>query len=355
MNYLVMECHPGYAVVLSKDGRFLKVANLRYEVGQTVTDVIEATFPQQSVKTRSAGWIIRLGTMAACLVLVIAAALFYGQMPYASVYMTINPQIRIDVNRKDTVLKVEDMNPDGAYLLHGYDPGRKDLDMVMDELVDRAIDMGYLHEGGKITLELDGKEGWVNSHQVHLNDHLTEHLTDKVKVTVDVQKSQSPQTASTNAVPEPAMTPAGPIVIPVTPDAYGSSDYGSSDYGDSDYGDSDYTGSTNAVPAGAEVFSDYASDSNYEAESFYEGPDSNYNSASTHDSGYSDYDASGNNAEKTNTASSAASHTGQTSSAPVPEAADSDYADVGESSYGHADAGGWADDSSDYDESDYDD
>ena len=29
MNYLVMECHPGYAVVLSEDGRFLKAANLR--------------------------------------------------------------------------------------------------------------------------------------------------------------------------------------------------------------------------------------------------------------------------------------------------------------------------------------
>lgn len=37
MNYLVMECHPGYAVVLDETGRFLKVANMRYEVGQRVS------------------------------------------------------------------------------------------------------------------------------------------------------------------------------------------------------------------------------------------------------------------------------------------------------------------------------
>ena len=36
MNYLVMETHPAYAVVLDEGGRFLKAANLRYQVGDTV-------------------------------------------------------------------------------------------------------------------------------------------------------------------------------------------------------------------------------------------------------------------------------------------------------------------------------
>ena len=43
MTYLVMECHPGYAVVLDQTGRFLKVANLNYQVGETVSFVIECT------------------------------------------------------------------------------------------------------------------------------------------------------------------------------------------------------------------------------------------------------------------------------------------------------------------------
>ena len=40
MKYLVMETHPAYAVVLYERGRFLKTANLHYQVGQTVQDVV---------------------------------------------------------------------------------------------------------------------------------------------------------------------------------------------------------------------------------------------------------------------------------------------------------------------------
>ena len=42
MNYLVMEVHPAYAVVLDEEGRFLKAANLRYQVGDTVRDIVGA-------------------------------------------------------------------------------------------------------------------------------------------------------------------------------------------------------------------------------------------------------------------------------------------------------------------------
>ena len=35
MKYLVMECGLSYAVVLDQEGRFLKVANLNYQIGQT--------------------------------------------------------------------------------------------------------------------------------------------------------------------------------------------------------------------------------------------------------------------------------------------------------------------------------
>ena len=39
MKYMVLECHPGYAVVLDEDGNFQKVANFHYEVGQMLTEV----------------------------------------------------------------------------------------------------------------------------------------------------------------------------------------------------------------------------------------------------------------------------------------------------------------------------
>lgn len=34
MSYIVMECPPAYAVLLDEEGRFLKAANLHYEVGR---------------------------------------------------------------------------------------------------------------------------------------------------------------------------------------------------------------------------------------------------------------------------------------------------------------------------------
>ena len=160
MNYLVMECHPGYAVVLSEDGRFLKAANLRYEVGQTVTGILEARLPEaqeQAVPHRR--WITTAAAMAACLILIFSG-LFLNNRPYASVYLSINPEVRIDVNRRDVVVGLEGMNDDGAALLTDYSYKKKDLNLVMEELTDRAINMRYLHAGGKITVTLDADEAW---------------------------------------------------------------------------------------------------------------------------------------------------------------------------------------------------
>ncbi len=297
MNYLVMECRQAYAVVLGDDGAFRKVANMRYEVGQTVTDVIPLNLPEVSEqpKTNHKRWISSFAAMAACLALVITSIFFTGQMPYASVYMTINPEVRIDVSRSDTVVDVEGMNADGAVLLEGYDHKKKDLDTVMDELVDRAIDMGYLNEGGRITLSLDGDEEWIVSHETHLNQHLNDHLTDKITVTIDIEQKQPEQPAPT--------APTGTIVIPVGPDNYGDSDYDEpdSDYtssggGDSGYEQSDYENSDYGEPEddGQTDYDDWSGEdgeSEYGEQSDY--ADEEYDAASDYDepdgSGQSDY------------------------------------------------------------------
>ena len=52
MSYLVMECHPGYAVVLDEQGRFFKTANLNYEVGQRVEQII----PMRRDEDAAGGW-----------------------------------------------------------------------------------------------------------------------------------------------------------------------------------------------------------------------------------------------------------------------------------------------------------
>ena len=125
MKYMVLECHPGYAVVLDEEGSFLKVANRRYEVGQMVTDVVPMQVPPQKKRGR---WISTLVAAAACLALVLGITLPGRAQPYASVYVKINPEVRIDVNKKDAVVGIAGVNQDGIDLIEGYDYHGKNLD-----------------------------------------------------------------------------------------------------------------------------------------------------------------------------------------------------------------------------------
>lgn len=245
MKYLVMECHLSHAVVLDDDGHFLKVANLRYEVGQTVEQVIEMQVPEGRTAAKSpARWLTPLAGLAACLVLVLTVLFF--RAPCASVYLTINPEIRIDVNRSDMVVGVAGVNADGDTLLEGYDHHRKALDTVMDELVDRAVSMGYLSDGGTVTLTLDADDAWVVSHSESLSSHLNEHLTQVISVTVEIT---TPQETVIPGDPVYSDTDYGDIQTPTQAqgdnitDNDGDSGYhennGDSHYG-SDDGDSDY-------------------------------------------------------------------------------------------------------------------
>lgn len=284
MKYLVMECHLSHAVVLSDDGKFLNVANLRYEVGQTVEDVVEMQIPEAPAETR-VRWLTPLVSLAACLVLVVG--LMFFRVPYASVYMTINPEVRIDVNRSDVVVGVEGVNDDGVTLLEGYEFKKKHLDTVMDELVDRAIDMGYLSDGGTVTVTLDADDDWVVSHSDSLGAHLNEYLTEKVTVTIEI----------TGPVHHEAVIPADP----------GHTDYGDTDYGTepptqaavgTDYGP-DHDGVTDHHDTDYGPNNDGVTDYTDDGITDYDAPedgddvtdndgDSGYDKDEEHDSGYDD-------------------------------------------------------------------
>lgn len=186
MEYMVLECHPGYAVVLDEEGSFLKVANRQYEVGQMVTEVVPMQVPPQKKHRK---WIYSLAAMAACLALVLGLTLPGMQQPYASVYVKINPEVRIDVDKQDTVVGLAGVNQDGTDLIEGYDYQEKTLDVVTDELVDKAIEMGYLQAGGQITISLDSQDQiWVEDHSQSISSHLQTHLQEKITVTIQMRE-----------------------------------------------------------------------------------------------------------------------------------------------------------------------
>ncbi len=243
MKYLVMECHFSYAVVLDEQGRFLNVANRQYEVGQTVTDVIEMQAPPKTSSKKSMKWIYSFAAMAACLILVVTALLPLDQTPYASVYMAINPEVRIDVDRKDVVVGVEGVNADGKDLIQGYQYKKKNLKVVMDELVDLAIAQGYLHEGSKVTLTLDTEDNqWIIDHGDQLTTHLTDYLTEKFTVTIIITDKNAPAQSVDTDYDD---TDYGPNNDGVTD--YNDTDYGPNNDGVTDYNDTDYGSNNDGV------------------------------------------------------------------------------------------------------------
>ena len=156
MSYLVMECHMGYAVVLDEYGRFLKVVNRHYEVGQTVYDIIpvrERTQP--TVYIRAARIAV---AVAACLLLVIGVSWWNWWMPYGSIYMKINPEVQMELNRYGDVLRVEGVNEDGKTLLEGYEYKGKDKTQIAKELIERAISLQMLSSGGEVRFDVDSSD-----------------------------------------------------------------------------------------------------------------------------------------------------------------------------------------------------
>ena len=153
MEYLVMECHKSYAVVLDHQGRFKKVANLGYQVGQEVADVVELREPGSYGVLR---WQPLLSA-AACLCSVFLGVWQMALLSMGTVLIQINPQIRLSVNRMERVISAEALNADGAKVLFDYHAFGKTVEQVTQELSDRAADMGYLHDGGQVHLTVDSQ------------------------------------------------------------------------------------------------------------------------------------------------------------------------------------------------------
>ena len=245
MNYLVMEVHPAYAVVLDEDGRFLKAANLRYQVGDTVQDIVELRTPQKKVVP---AWkpLSGLAAAAACLCLVFFGWYQPNYTAYGTLRIQINPDVEMTVSRTDRVLDLEGLNADGEDLIEEYDYQGKDRETAANELVERAIDMGYLSDGETVSITVSSTDAdWQAREETQVRAQLEARYGETIVIRL-------------GSDPAPEVTPpqADPpeIVIPVTPPAaaedatdYGDTDYGPNADGATDYADTDHGPYTDGV------------------------------------------------------------------------------------------------------------
>ncbi len=181
MKYLVMETHPAYAVVLDERGRFLRAANLHYEVGETVDQVVELQLPP--ARRFRAWWLVGL-----VVVLLGLGVLFFGfirpqWMVYGTVRLQINPDVQLSVNREDDVVKLEGLNQDGEALIEGYDFRGEECDDVVEDLVKRALRMGYLETGGTVSLSASGGSShWRDEMEKDLRETILDEFKGSVQV-----------------------------------------------------------------------------------------------------------------------------------------------------------------------------
>ena len=236
MKYMVMECHTGYAVLLDEEGRFWKAADLHYEVGQTVENPLLMKQPQPSGRRRITRLVSStVAAAAACLFLIFGFSYYQNYLRiYSSIYLSINPEVQMDLNRYGNVVRLTGTNEDGAKLLEGYSGRGKDKLTVADELIDRAIEMGFLSEGGQVSFFIDSPEDALfQEYGTELRTEINEHLDGRITITIEIVNYQNtPETES--SVSETAAPPSAAPSDGVTD--YAPADDTEDDYGDTDYG-----------------------------------------------------------------------------------------------------------------------
>lgn len=186
MKYLVMECHLSYAILLDEEGRFLPAANLNYQIGDVIYDPV---LMKQEIKKRPA-FLKKALPLAAALATCFAVFIGYNYYDqnfilFAKVYLSINPDVELDINKNGRVIEVIGLDEDGKKLVEGYDPSNKEQIAVVDELLQRAKDMGYISDGITITFAIDAPdETTFHDYGVALRNEVDKLLEEEVDVKI---------------------------------------------------------------------------------------------------------------------------------------------------------------------------
>ncbi len=132
MSGVIMSVKGRYAVMLSKNGGFIKIKNRNYSVGEIVTVTAE----------RGA----RMYAAAACIVLLCAGiGSYFTPVNYMSV--DINPSFLMSVNIYGRVISVKPLNRDAETLLENTSVrGKKTLD-TLETLIRTSEELGYVNSG----------------------------------------------------------------------------------------------------------------------------------------------------------------------------------------------------------------
>ncbi|MCX7922880.1 MAG: anti-sigma factor domain-containing protein [Clostridia bacterium] len=182
MKGIVVDIADKYAVILDKQGSFIKIKNTgNLKIGYEV----EAP----SVATLNISAFNRIASIAA--VFLIILGLGYGvysyNQPFSYVDIDINPSIELTINRYDRIIKAEAINNDGKVLLNAGSYKNKGIEDGIETLLEAAAKNGYIKSDS---------ENAVVFTVVSSDDEKAEKIQNEIKTTAGEELKQNKDNAN---------------------------------------------------------------------------------------------------------------------------------------------------------------
>lgn len=252
MKYLVLETHIKYAIVLDEEGRFLRVVNNAYTVGQKI-DKVTIYHDFKKARTSRQVWIQRISVVAACLIIAFISYFQIFLRPVAAMRLSVNPAFRIEWNRLQKVTGVQAENAGAMIILENYSWKQKSPTTVVRELIGLCNLKGYLKGEKTVTIKMEPgdknatKKVWDElqtklSFQLSYIDQLTLKFEDDSQHDLTPPTSSQPdETTMPTSAGDPSSTthPSSSATRPDGTPIVDDSDYDESDYDDNGYNDDD--------------------------------------------------------------------------------------------------------------------
>jgi len=209
VKYIVMECHKGYAVLMDEDSVFVNAANLGYEVGQTVTDPVLMESGSHEIKRKSR-IVMSLAAAAACLMITCGVGYHYYSVNYkthSTVIISSNAGVKMYLNKKDKVIKLESISPEGESILEEYSGKGKDMNSAINDIVGIGISKGYIADGD--TVEVYVPENESDNSRKEIEDDLAGMSVKADVQPIDKYMVKPPTEPAPPTTPEPPVPPNG--------------------------------------------------------------------------------------------------------------------------------------------------
>jgi hypothetical protein len=138
---IVAEINGKYAIILTKNGSFVKV---KTAADMVIGQEIDMDRPSgKAKKTRLTSKIISIAA-AGLLALGVGYAGYSYTLPYSYVHVDINPSIELTMNIYDRIIGAEALNSSGEELLNGSNLKNQKVDTAVKQLLNAAVQNGYL-------------------------------------------------------------------------------------------------------------------------------------------------------------------------------------------------------------------